>query len=238
MKKLLMPMFLLSAIVFVGLSTQAETVENNRGFVSVNSSLTKEVSPNQVEVSIGIETSDKSLKKASEDNKIIANKVYSSLKALLGPNDYIKTSNYSAKALYNYKDNKKYFDKYVVFNTVIVKTKKLELVSNLIDTAIGQGATSVDNLQFSVTDNDCVCNEALSELTKKAYSQADSVAKSINSQIVGIKSINATCNSENGPRPYYGMMMAKDAMNSVSATPVESGKIKIYANVDASFYVK
>lgn len=245
MKKAFMHSFLFSlvlyALVIVSISpvlpTMADTIEKDKGFVSVNSSTTKEVAPNLAEISVNIETSDKSMQKASADNKVIADKVYSSLKKLLGATDYIKTSNYSARPQYIYnKDNKKVFDKYVVTNSVVVRTKNINLVSQLVDMAIGQGATSVDNLQFLVSDYDCACNEALAEITKKAYSQANSVANSINSKIIGVKSINATCNSENAQRPYYAMM-TKSSMDGNSATPIESGKIKIYVNIDASFYV-
>lgn len=237
MKKFLV-LFLLISVGLIGVSTMADTVEKERGYISVNASATKEVAPNQAEIAIGIETTDKSLQKASENNKIIANKVYSTLKSSLGADDSIKTSDYSAKPQYIYtKDNKKILDSYLVSNVVTVKTKKLELVSSLIDTAIAQGATNVNNLQFSTVDYDSACSNALAELTKKAHSQASSVAKSINSQLTGIKSINAICNPENNARPIYPMMM-KTAVDSVSATPIESGKIKIYANVDASFYVK
>jgi len=238
MKKFLVATIVLSVFTLISLSTTAETTEKEKGYVSVSESIVKEVSPNQAEISIGIETSDASLQKASENNNTIANKVVAALKSQLNKEDYIKTSTYSAKPIYTYtKENKKIFDKYVVNNTVTVKTNKIELVSKLIDTAIAQGATSVENLQFLATNYDCACNDALGELTKKAYTQAYSVAKSINSDITGIKSINATCNPDNGPRPYYAMM-TKSSMDNVSATPIESGKLKINVNVDASFYVK
>jgi len=220
------------------LPTFADTVEKDKGFVSVNISTTKEVAPNQAEISVNIETSDKSMQKASADNKVIADKVYSSLKKLLGSTDYIKTSNYSAKPqyIYNRDSRKDVFDKYVVTNSVVVRTKNINLVSTLVDTAVGQGATSVNNLQFLVSDYDFACSDALAEVTKKAYSQANSVAGSINTKITGVKSINATCNSEKSPRPYYAMMPS-DSVGGSSATPIESGKIKINVNVDASFYV-
>lgn len=223
---------------FIRLSTTAETVEKDKGYISVNESITKEISPNQAEISIGIETSDKSLQVASENNKRIAGKVYSSLKSLLGTEDYIKTSNYSARPEYVYtRENKRVLDKYVVSNTVMIRTKKMELVSKLIDTAIDQGATNVQSLRFLAVDYDSSCNDTLAELTKKAYSKANSIAKSINSQITGVKSLNVTCSSEDNARPVYGMMM-KNTMEAGSVTPIETGKIKIYANVDASFYVK
>lgn len=239
MKKLLVSVLILSAITLVTMSTKAQTVEQDKGYISVNASTTKEISPNQAEISIGIETSDKSMQKASQDNKIIANRVYSSLKTLLGADDYIKTSNFTARPIYiNTKDNKKILDKYVVSNTVIVKTKKIELVSKLVDTAIAQGATNVNNLQFTAINYDEACNDALAELTKRAYTQASSVAGSINSKITGVKTINTTCNAENQPRPYYGMMMARSVEDSVTTTPIQGGKLKINVNVDASFYVK
>lgn len=237
MKKALLIMLALSAVTLGALSTTAEVIEKE-GYISVNESTTREITPNQAEITIGIETSDKSLQVASETNKVTAKKVYSNLKSLLGVNDYIKTGNYTARPIYTYsRDNKQTLDKYVVSNTVTIKTKNVELISKLIDTAIAQGATNVNNLQFSATDYDCECNEALSELTKKAYNKAGSVAKSINNQITGVKSINATCNMDN-QRSDYSMMMKSEVGGGSTSTPIESGKLKIHANIDASFFVK
>lgn len=237
MKKTLSSILVLSLII-MGVSTYAETIEKEKGYISVNKSVIKEVPPNQVEITVGIETSDKELQKASDDNKVIANNVYNALKALLGPNDYVKTGEYSAKTLYSYtKENKRVFDKYVVTNKVVVKTKNVQLVSKLVDTAVAKGATNISNLAFTTTDYEASCNEALSELTKKASAQATSVAGSIGAKIVGVKSIITSCNTDSSPRPYYAMVM-KDAVNEAASTPIESGKIQINASIDASFYVK
>lgn len=238
MKKTLLSATILIMFAFVGLCAIADTTEKDKGYISVSSSSSQEVSPNQAEISLSIETSDKTMQKASEDNKKIANSVYSSLKSLLGKDDYIKTNNYSAHPQYIYtKENKKIFDKYVVTNSVVVRTKNTSLVPKLIDTAIAQGATGVNNLRFSASNYDEACNGALAELTKKTYTQADTVAKSINAQIAGIKSIDTSCNSENNSMP-YAPMMANKAMDGMGATPIESGKIKIFANISAAFYVR
>lgn len=238
MKKLLLLALVSSAIVAgINISTHASVIEKEEGYISVNAASNQEIAPNQVEITINVETSDISLQKASDDNKVIANKVYLSLKSLLGANDYLKTQNYSANPVYVYtKENKRVLDKYTVSNNVVVRTKNIALVPKLIDSAISKGATNVNNLQFSTTDYDDACNELLAGLTKKAHTQVESVARAINAKIIGAKSINLTCNPENNQRPY--MYMAKNAMDGASSTPIESGKIKIYANVDASFYVK
>lgn len=242
MKKLLTTALILSAITAsLVLSSAAAVVEKDEGYVSISASTTKEIAPNQAEIAVNIETSDKSLQKASADNKIISDRVYSSLNGLLSAEkgDYLKTGTYTATPVYIYtKDNKKVFDKYVVTNNVVVKTKNTELVAKIIDTAIAQGATQVNDLQFLVADYDSVCSELLAGLTKRAYTQASAVAASISQKVIGTKSINLTCNPESNQRPHY-TMMAKSSMDSASSpTPIESGKIKIYANIDASFYVK
>lgn len=239
MKKFLLTLILLTSMLCVGVSANAEVTDKEKGYISVSESATREISPNQAEISIGIETSDISLQKASDENKKLANKVYTSLKALIGTEDSIKTSNYNARPQYIYtREQKRVLDKYIVSNTVIVKTKKIELVSTLIDTATAQGATNVANLQFSATDYENNYNDLLAELTKKAYNKANLIAKSINSQITGVKTINANCNSENNYRPMYAMCDSAKASESSISTPIESGKLKIYATVDASFYVK
>jgi len=225
--------------VFICSATIADTCNIEKGFISVNESSSKEIAPNLAEISIAIESSDSSVKKASEMNKIAANKVYSVLKSMLGNNDYLKTTNYTVIPQYIYtKDNKKILDKYLVSNTVVVKTKNLDLVSQLIDAAISHGASKIDNLDFSAVDYDSTCNELLADLSKRTYKKANTIAQAINSQVLGIKSINATCNQENTYRPLGRMLMMKAAMNSTEATPIESGKIKVYANMDAAFFVK
>lgn len=226
-------------VTIIGISpTICEAVvEEDAGYVSVNASVTREIAPNQAEITINVETSDKNMQKASNDNKIIADSVYSALKSIINVKngDYIKTQGYSANPTYIYNDNRRVFDKFVVSNNVVVRTKNIDLVSKLVDTAIAKGATNVNDLQFLVADYDSTCNELSAEATKKAYTQANAVASSINSKIRAVKSINATCSSENNQRPMYKMMAS--SMDSVGHTPIESGKVKIYANVDASFYV-
>jgi uncharacterized protein YggE len=66
--------------------------------------------------------------------------------------DYIKTSDFHAAPVYTYSGNKKNLDKYEVSNRVIVHTKSLDKLGNMIDKAIESGATNVDSLNFSVSN--------------------------------------------------------------------------------------
>ncbi len=227
-------------VLFISAVAIAAETQKEEGYISTNFSQTKEIPPDVAEISVAIETSAQTMQKASEDNKAISEEVYSGLKGIINTTDgdYIKTKNYSARPVYTYtKENKRVFDKYIISNTINIKTRNIDLVSKIIDKSIELGATNVNNLEFLVADYDIVCNDLLAELTKKAYAQASSVASAMNSKVLGVKSINTTCTTQNNSVPYY-TLMAKSAQDETSSTPVASGKIKIYANIDASFYVK
>lgn len=231
--------FLLFALILVILSMPfAVAIADELGYISVNTNATKEIAPNRATLKIGIETTSTTAQKASDDNKKAAQNVNIAIKKLLCDKDSIKTGEFSLSPQYTYtKDNKKVLDKYVVRNVIVINLSNVKLASKLIDTAITNGATNVEDLQFYSTDYDSICNDALVELTKQAKDKASLIAKSVNANIAGVKSINTSCNAQYAQRPYFAMM--KGAMGSaVESTPVESGKIKIDANVDASFFVK
>lgn len=239
MKKAVILGLSLLFVVLVPFSTVVKAVETETGYISVSERITKEILPTQATITVGIETYGDSAQKASDENKKIAQNVHSALKKLLSDKDSIKTGEYSLSPQYIYtKDNKKVLDKYMVKNSVVVTVFNLKLVSKLIDTAISNGATKIDDLNFSATDFDNSCSAALGELAKKAQSKANFIAKSLNLQVFGVKSLSTSCNPEyNSQRVFYSL--AKGVADATAPqTPIESGKIKIDASVDALFYVK
>ena len=233
---------LLSVAVVASGFLSVQAFQKEPGFISVSKSITREISPNRAEITVKIETSDLNMKMAVEKNKLIANNVYTAVKNLLDTKngDFIKTGEYSAQANYNYKDGKRIFDKYNVVNSVTIKLANTEKISKIIDTSISQGATTVDDIKFSSTDYEKDCNEMLATITAKAYYEAAVIANSAKSKVKGIKSLSTSCSPENSPHPFYRMMAAapEAAMSNAVRSPIESGKLKLYANIDASFFVK
>lgn len=162
--------------------------------------------------------------------------------------DYIKTSNYSASPSYNYSSGKRYLDKYVVSNNIIVHTKSIDKISTLIDKSITLGATDIDSLNFSLSEKDAQCAELLSNATKQARKRAEIVAAASGSAITGIKNIETSCsvNRSGGNFNYArnSLMMAKasgameDGAMPEAAPNIEAGVIRIYSNINAKFYLK
>lgn len=255
MKKVIAATMLSSVLLTLPTSTLPAGAVNgidstlNKGYVSVSYTAEKEVSPDTVEVSISVKTDDKkSMQEAVRKNKEISDKVYSYLKSVITPanGDYVKTSNFSASPSYIYNNNKRTLDKYNVSNNVIVHTKSIDKISTIIDNSLSLGATDVDSLNFLLSEKDTQCADLLSNAAKQARKRADIVATSVGSSVVGIKNIDTTCSLNNSSRyPIYrnSLMMAKSesmdgATSETNSVNIEAGTIKIYSNVNASFYLK
>lgn len=256
MKKVIIASLLGAALVsmpFVFSSANAissDTDKCNKGSVSVSYTAEKEVAPDTVEVSIAVKTSDKtSMQTAVKKNKEISDKVYDYLKTFisLGNGDYIKTANYSASPEYSYNSGKRTLTGYNVSNNIIVHTKYVDKISTAIDKSISLGATNIDSLNFSLSNKDKVCSDLLATATKQTRQRADIVAAAAGSAVTGIKGIDTSCSLNNTSRPIYyrnSLMSAKSAMTEDAAgvadngVNIESGVIKVYSSVNASYYLK
>lgn len=248
MKKFLVALSILSLIIGgSSMSSQAVTADNSRdkGYISVNTSADKEVSPDIAEISFVIKTTDtKSMQKATAMNKEISEKVYNELKSAINPavGDYIKTSNFNAAPVYSYSNSRRYLEKYEVSNRVTVHTKSIDKVGKMIDDAITSGATNVDSLSFSISNYDSQCDELISSAAKKAYNRASMLAKVMNTSLAGISSLNTSCSTNSGsqPRLYMAKNMLQEAAgttDSASGMSIENGVIKINANINVTFFV-
>lgn len=214
---------------------------HNNGYISVNSSLTREVDPNIAEINFAVETQNKSIDVATNDNKKVVNQILTALKAKLDNKngDVITTGNYNVRPNYSYsKDNKKTLLGYSVVNSIKIKTKDIYNLGKLIDLVIAQGANRVDSLNFSFDNEKSVCNELYPSVVKDLYSQASVIARALNANILGVKSLNANCSVQyNNPILSAAAKSLSDSI-SYQPTPIEPGKIKIYSYVNADFNIQ
>lgn len=235
-----------AAALCILISTSATAADvPERGYINSTASANKELSPDTVEISIAVVTSDnKSMQKATLENKELSDSLYNAMKSLITPanGDWVKTTDFSAQPVYTYSSNKRNFEKYEVSNRIIVHTKSLDKAGDIIDKAITLGATNIDNLNFTLSSYEAECDALLTSATQKTRYRADNIAKAAGTVITGVKSINGSCNTSGvSQRVMYNMMAKSEAADSAAAmgsTPIETGVIKLYANVNASYFVK
>lgn len=219
--------------------------EPERGYISASATANKELTPDTVDISIAVVTSDtKSMQAATKQNKELSDKLYTAMKSMITSTngDYVKTSDFSAQPIYTYSNGKKNFNKYEVSNRIIVHTKSIEKAGSIIDKAIALGATNIDSLNFTLSSYEKQCDELISNATQKTRQRAETIAKSANTLITGVKSISASCNTSGASQKVmYNLLSrsnaASDAMRE-AGTPIETGIVKIYATVNANYFVK
>ena len=245
MKKRFALLLTLLALTFTGMQTNAGTVE--QGYISVSATSQVELTPDVIDFSVEIITTSKdSMAKAIEENKKVSSKVYDDLKKAISQTegDSIKTSNYSSNPVYRYNNNKRVLDYYQVTNSIKVHTKNVANVGKMIDTATADGATSVNSISYSVSKYEDECNKLLAETAKKARTQGETLAKSIGSEITGIKSMSSSCSFSSRTVMPRMMLMSKalgasDSMEAAdNSTNIEVGTMTLNARVDANFYLK
>lgn len=246
MKKIIVSFVVFFMIMSVGFNNIAFSAEE-QGYVSVNTSSEMELTPDVIDFSVEIVTTSKdSMSKAVAENKRISAKVYEDLKKSIDTTkgDSLKTSNYNTHPVYRYNNNKRILDYYQVTNNIKVHTKKITEVGKLMDIVTEDGATSVNNISYSVSQYDEECNKLIAQTAKKAKQQAQNIASAVGSQITGVKAIDGSC-SLSGKNVMPRMMLMSKALGATnesasmdSGTNIEVGTMTLYARVNASFYLK
>lgn len=242
MKRLLVALGIIAAGALFVPANAITVVDKEMGFVSVNASASKEIVPDTASIYFSVETVSQDSKAAVNKNKEITSALILSLKPILAveKSDSIQTKNFILRPNYNYdKNGKRNFQNYTASNTIYVKTKKLENVSKLIDTAVANNATSVSELNFFIENEKQYTGELAQEAINNAKVIAKLTASTLNQKLCGVRSIRVNVYPQNQYNTRYATMNADKAAGSVKkATPIEFGKIKLQANVDAEFYVK
>lgn len=221
-------------------------IKREAGYISLNTSKTKEVEPNIAKVTFAVENTANDAQSAAADNNAISNKIINALKSVTNAQtDVIKTANFSVRPVYSSTMNgKRVIKNYTAVNSVTVQTKDINKVASIIDKAIAAGANRTDDLIYSYENGKKVCSEIYPELMTELKNQAAALAVAGGTSLDGIKYINASCSSDsnivsNG-RYYAKSMLASDSsmVEEAAGAVVEAGKIKIRVYVNADFYVK
>lgn len=210
------------------------------GYTGANTFAEDDYAPTMAQVNFYIETSNKNLVAATDENKKISQKVLEAVKKELSAKEEVKTVSFNAQPEYSYKDNKKNFEKYTVSNAYQVKVKDISKIGKIIGTALDAGATRIEGLNYTLDATEDVCNKLTAKALTEAKGRAENVAKTLGMKLGGVKQISTYCNVNNNYYPQYRMMsaMAKDANGSTgSSIQTEAGTINVRATVDAQFYI-
>ena len=188
-------------------------------------------------VSVGVSAQDKdAIQAQSKANEVIA-AIRQALTDAGIPAEDINTGYVNLYAIYDYRGDTQEITGYNANSTLAVRVTDMGKVGNVIDTAFGAGANTLEGVSFSVTDDTEAREAALRAAVQNAKAKADILADAAGLKITGIESI-----SEGGVFSHentIGNVRAKgmDMMETEedAGTVVSAAKLIVSATVSITF---
>lgn len=195
--------------------------------------------PNRVYIDVGVRSEARRPDAAAADNAARVAEVIRAVRKAAGPGTRLTTADYSLAPQYQYHPNGKppTLTGYTVTNIVRVRLDTLERIGAVIDAANAAGANMQQNLRFALRDPEAARLRALAQAAHRARAAARAVAAALDLRIVRIVSVRQTGVSVEPPGPPRLYEQAIRVRRASPVTPIESGGIRVTANISLTVAV-
>lgn len=232
----------LPALAFLLISANVFALEGpTAGTLSVSASENGFFRPDTAQLTVAVETTEKTVDLAARENARKANAVVKELKAFLNKKigESIKTSLYTVQPVYTWDTARKknILTGYRVINQIVIKTHRTGLVSRLIDSAIAAGANRMDSLNFSLENQTAYCTELIVKATQKAMQRAKTLAATLGVKLGKVKNASSSCERSRSFGP-IGRSMLEARKVQGPATPIEGGQSELSATAKIVFLIE
>lgn len=209
--------------------SQAQSVDNQT--IEVGASGQVSTQPDQAVVRVGVEARGPD---AATARQRLAENV-STLRDGLAEIETarVTTSGYDIRQDHRrHRDDPEADPAYVARQTFTVTLNDTERAGEVIDTAVESGATSVDGVRFTLSDDrrDELEEQALEAAMDRARTKADTMASRANLTITGVQTATTV---ERGYRPYEHEATA--AAGDGASTSIDSGPVSVTAQVQVVY---
>lgn len=185
--------------------------------------------PDFAQIQIGVVTESLNASEASRENASLMNRVIQSLVNLGIQRADIQTAQYNVFPKYDYVEGRQEFRGYEVTNSVSVKIRNIQDVSNVIDTAVSNGANRVSQIEFKIENVNGFVSRALQLALQNAGEKAVAIAEKLRLSYMPVP-IEITEERLNEPILFREMAASRDI-----GTPIEPGIIEIRAELKVKY---
>ncbi len=218
--------------------------------ISVNGNAEVRVTPDEVVITLGIETNDMNVAVAKEENDRRVKKVLAVARAAGVDDKYLQTDFLDIEPRYDWVNDKQVFLGYWVQKTLSITLRDLAKFDALLSDAITAGANYVHGIEFRTTQLRKYRDQARAQAIRAAREKAEALTHEL-----GVK-LGAAQNISEQPTHWWssygrydrwrgdrGQFMAQNVMQSVGeAGPVEGtlapGQILVTAQVGVVFAIE
>lgn len=177
--------------------------------------------PDMAWLNVGVQTRAQTAQEAQNQNNQQMANVIAALKGKGIAEQDIQTMGVSLNPVY---EREQTVTGYIATNNVRVRVANIAAVGDLLDAAIAAGANQAGGVQFGLTNETTLYQQAMAEATKDARAKADALAQALGVTVTGIEAVV----EEVGGGPVVPM----DAVGRAAAsTPIEPGELSVRAQV-------
>jgi uncharacterized protein len=185
--------------------------------------------PDRVWVSIAAESRARSPREAQRANSDAMSAVLQKLKGTGLAADAIRTSAYDLQPEFDYANGRQSLRGYVARNAVEVRVDDIARVGEILELAVGSGATTVSGVRFDLKDRGAAEREALKLAVADARLRADAAAAGANLRVDRVLRIEEQRSFPQEPRPM--MMAMRQEAAGAGQPPIAPGELEIKATV-------
>lgn len=192
--------------------------------------------PDRAWVTIAAESRAKTPAEVQKLNADAMSSVLQKLKGLGLPAEAIRTAGYELRPEFDFANNRQTLRGYMARNAVEVRVDDLPRLGEVLDVAVGAGATSVSGIRFDLKDRTAAEQTALQRAVADARAQADTAAQAAGVKVERVVRMEVHRDSSMPPpRP----MMAMRAEMAMSAEPpMAPGELEIRATVTVTAAIR
>jgi uncharacterized protein len=192
--------------------------------------------PDRAWVNITAESRAGNPREAQRRNVEAMTPVQDKLRAAGIPADAIKTIAYDLQQEWDFVNNRRVSRGYVARNTVEVRVDAIDRVGEVLEIAVGSGATAVGGIRFDLKDRARLEREALRLAVADARAKADAAAAGTGQTIVRVVKIEEQGGVSRPPIPY--LREAAAVAQDSTAPPISAGQIELRAQVTLTAELK
>ena len=195
------------------------------------------LAPDRVWVTVAAESRAKGPKEAQRANVEAMSAVLARVKALGLAPDAVRTSGYDLQPEFDYANGRQTLRGYVARNSVEIRVDDITRAGDVLDAAVGSGATSVSGLRFDLKDRAAAEREALRKAVADARGRADAAAAGAGLHVDRVLRIEEQRAVPIDPRP---AMMARQSMvaDAGTAPPIAPGELEVRTAVTLTATIK
>lgn len=189
--------------------------------------------PDVADVRLGVALARPTVQRARADGAATMAAILDAIVATGVPRRDIRTSTLSVAPRYEYRDGAPpTLTGYELANVVEVTVRELGRLGDVVDGALGAGATSLDGLSFRIDDPAPIETEARRAAVEHARARATELADAAGVTIEGVADI---VEGVPGPVPMPRSKAGRMALAADAATPIEAGTTEVAVTVTVTF---